>query len=82
MKKVILFAAVFAAFTFASCKKEHDCKCTTTYTPAGGTAGTPSTTTTHYDKISNKQAKTLCQSSKTTDDFGNVSNETCELEKD
>ncbi|MFT6715525.1 MAG: hypothetical protein ACJA0Q_000152 [Saprospiraceae bacterium] len=30
MKKVLLFAAVLGAISFTSCKKDHDCTCTST----------------------------------------------------
>jgi len=31
MKKLLLFVAVVTAFSFASCKKDHTCTCTTAY---------------------------------------------------
>jgi hypothetical protein len=37
MKKVILFVAVVSAFSFASCKKDHVCTCTTVYVSGGQT---------------------------------------------
>jgi hypothetical protein len=44
MKKVILFAAVVSAFSFASCKKDHTCTCTDT-----NTSTTSWTTVKNYD---------------------------------
>ena len=38
MKKVLLFGAVVAAFTFASCAKDRTCTCTTTNTAPGSVA--------------------------------------------
>jgi len=37
MKKVILFVVVISAFSFASCKKDRVCTCTTVTVAAGQT---------------------------------------------
>lgn len=79
MKKVILFAAVLSAFTFASCKKEHDCKCSTTSTFAGSTSPATTTTVTYKD-VTKRNAKTLCVSSTETDADGRVTTSTCSLD--
>ncbi len=50
MKKVLLFSAVIAAFTFASCAKDRTCTCTTTSTVPGSTATTDITTFTKSHK--------------------------------
>ena len=79
MKKVILFAAVTTAFTFASCKKEHDCKCSSTTTFGGSTSAAVETTVTYKD-VTKKNAKTLCVSTTKTDASGSVTTNTCTLD--
>lgn len=79
MKKVILFAAVVSAISFASCKKEHDCKCTSTTSFAGSTSA-PEVTTTTYKDVTKRNAKTLCVSSTTTDPNGAVTTAECTVE--
>jgi hypothetical protein len=78
MKKVILFAAVATAFSFASCKKEHDCRCT--YTTTFGGVSTTSTSTETYKDVTKKNAKTLCVSSTSTSDNGVVTTSSCTVE--
>jgi hypothetical protein len=51
MKKTITLITVLIAFSFASCKKEHDCVCTSTF-------GTEVTTSI---KATKKKAKTKCE---------------------
>ena len=58
MKKVILFIAVISAFSFASCKKDHVCTCTYTYTSGGFT--TTSTDVTTYTDSKKNQALSHC----------------------
>ena len=53
MKKVLLFAAVLSAFSFASCKKDYTCTCSYS---VGGTTVSGSTTI-HNTK---KKAKDAC----------------------
>jgi hypothetical protein len=78
MKKVILFAAVVSAFSLASCKKERDCKCTTTTTYAGSSvSGTANTT---YKDVTKKQAKMNCISYTRTGDNGQVTTYDCKLD--
>lgn len=61
MKKVMLFVAVVAAFSFASCKKDRTCTCKyDTGTPNAGT-----TAFTYTIKSTKSKAKSLC-------DFYNV----------
>ncbi len=55
MKKVFLFAAVITAFSFASCKKDYTCTCTST--AASGAAGITTSTTIHDTK---SKATTAC----------------------
>jgi hypothetical protein len=78
MKKITLFVAVLAAFTFASCKKDRVCTCTT-----AATSGNSTDKTTYY-KVKKKDARLYCVGSQTeyTDSSGNVSTgnkTTCEL---
>ena len=56
MKKVLLFVAVVAAFSFASCKKDRVCTCTTTSTAPGSTSTTSVTTITKAKKGDAKKA--------------------------
>ena len=56
MKKVLLFVAVVVAISFASCKKDRVCTCTTTY---GSTSSTDVTT---YIKSLKKDAREKCMS--------------------
>jgi len=59
MKKVILFIAVVSAFSFASCKKDRVCTCTTSYTSGGQTTtGDPQITT--YTKAKKGDAMAHC----------------------
>ena len=37
MKKLLLSVAVISAFSFASCKKDHTCTCTTTHSDGSPT---------------------------------------------
>jgi hypothetical protein len=59
MKKITLLAAVIAAFTFASCKKDYTCECTAT---SGGVSVSASTTI----KDTKKKAKDACTAKNTT----------------
>lgn len=73
MKKVLLFTAVLAGMSFASCKKDHTCTCTTT---ANGVAGTPSVTT--FTKSTKSSARANCLSY-TEVDNGVTYETTCDL---
>lgn len=53
MKKITLLAAVIAAFTFTSCKKDYTCECSVT---SNGLTVTGSTTI----KDTKKKAKDAC----------------------
>ncbi len=73
MKKVLLFVAVVSAASFASCKKDRVCSCTTTYP---GYIGTPEVTT--YVKSKKAAARANCLSYTTTSGSV-VSTTTCTL---
>lgn len=78
MKKVILFATAVIAISMASCVKERECECKSTYTPAGGTAAT-TTTVYIYKDVTKRQAKMNCISSTYTDAAAGTHTEDCEL---
>jgi hypothetical protein len=56
MKKITLLAVAFVAITFASCKKDRVCTCTTV-----PTSGTTSVSETTYFKAKKSDARLLCQ---------------------
>jgi len=56
MKKV-LFIAILAVISLASCKKDRTCTCTTTSTAAGSTT---TTVVTDYPKSKKSAAKMAC----------------------
>jgi hypothetical protein len=60
-----------------SCKKEHTCTCTSTYT-SGGVSSTATTSITYKD-VTKRNAKTLCVSSTQTDAAGGVTTDDCKL---
>ena len=70
MKKVLLFVAVVSAASFASCKKDRVCTCTSTFTPAGGGSATTSTQVTTYTKAKKGDARSHCLSGTSTDASG------------
>jgi len=77
MKKITLLAATLVAITFASCKKDRVCTCTTT--PTSGTAYT--TKTTYFD-AKKKDARLYCIGSQedVTAPIASTGNKTtCEL---
>jgi outer membrane protein assembly factor BamE (lipoprotein component of BamABCDE complex) len=78
MKKITLCVAVLTAFTFASCKKDRVCTCTT-----ASSSGNSIDKTTYY-KVKKKDAQLYCIGSQSeyTDSSGNVFTDdktTCEL---
>ena len=74
MKKVLLFVAVVTAFSFASCRKDYTCVCTTTYAN-----GAPSTTDSTFKfKTTKKKAKTICDVYESSDSYSTT---TCEATK-
>lgn len=75
MKKNFLFIAVIAAFSFASCKKDHTCTCTWTSTDPSSTASTQVFTIVDAKK---GDAKKACIS-KTEIDGSYTETTTCEL---
>jgi hypothetical protein len=78
MKKVILFATILSAVSFTSCVKERDCTCTSTYTPAGGSAISTTQVYTYKD-VTKRQAKNNCISMTYTDAAAGVHTEDCKL---
>ena len=79
MKKLFICVAVISAFSFASCKKDHTCTCTSTSTIPGSTANTQVTTIIDAKK---GDAKKMCIDRTSTYTSGGVSYTstfTCEL---
>ena len=74
MKK-ILFIAIVAVASLASCKKDRVCTCTDTSSASGSTASTYVIT---YTKSSKKTAKANCLSTTTVSD-GVTYTSNCEL---
>lgn len=74
MKKVLLFVAVIAAFSFASCKKDHVCTCTNSVN--GVASSTPDVIT--YTKSTKAAARANCLSGSQTSGSTTFSR-TCEL---
>ena len=68
MKKITLLAAAFVAITFASCKKDRTCSCTTTdvSTDLTGTTTDVSSKKTVIAKASKSTARVNCLSFTTT----------------
>jgi hypothetical protein len=75
MKKILLFAAVISAFSFASCKKDHTCTCVTTGNYPGATSSTDVTT---YTKSKKADARANCLSTSTVY-MGYTTTQTCTL---
>jgi hypothetical protein len=65
MKKIAILSIAFVAITFASCKKERTCTCSTISNEPGSVS---SEKTIVYKKISKKDAKAACMSLKVTPD--------------
>ena len=76
MKKTLLFVAVVAAASFASCKKDRVCTCTSSYT--GQTTPSDPVVTTYPDS-KKSAARSHCLSSTTTSSSGVVTTNSCEL---
>jgi hypothetical protein len=77
MKKITLLAITVIAISFASCKKDRVCTCTTT--PTSGTAVTTETT---YFEVKKKDARLYCigsQTNQTAPVSNTGSKTTCEL---
>jgi len=70
MKKLTLLAAVVIAASFASCKKDYTCSCTTTVT------GIPPLTASTTIKETKKKAKEACEKGTQTNAAGSVK---CEI---
>jgi hypothetical protein len=77
MKKITLLAVAFVAISFASCKKDRVCTCTTT-TPAG-----TSVDKTTYFEAKKKDARLFCIGNQTETTAGGSTvtgnKTTCEL---
>ena len=77
MKKITLIAIAFSAITFASCKKDYTCTCTT--------SGSSTASVTKIIGVSKKAATANCVSTtKTTTSNGSTGSaqvETCTLSK-
>lgn len=71
MKKISILAIAFVAISFASCKKDYTCTCTTT---GGGSSVTT------LVGVSKKTAKANCVST-TISAMGYAETETCTLSK-
>jgi len=63
MKKIILLAIAFVAFSISSCKKDFVCECTTTYTSSSGNVTTDTDDNVTYRDVKKGEAKSLCQKS-------------------
>ena len=77
MKKVLLFVAVVTAASFASCKKDRTCTCTSS---TNGSAGTPQVTV--YNDAKKGDARAACLNTTTTTTVGSTTYTTvttCEL---
>jgi len=66
MKKITLLTVVLAAMSFASCKKDYTCECTTT---AAGITSTASVTI----NDTKKNAKSACDAKASSASVGGVS---------
>lgn len=78
MKKLTILAVAALAISFASCKKDHTCTCTTVTTFTGGS--TTGTSTWTILKAKKGDARAACLSTKSTDATSNSTTErTCTL---
>ena len=75
MKKVLLFGAVVAAFTFASCAKDRTCTCVNTSTAPGSVSTTDIIT---FTKAKKGDARYFCMS-ETSTTGGYTDTRTCTL---
>lgn len=65
MKKIILFASVISAFSFASCKKDRVCTCVYTTNPGGSTYTDVKT----YTKAKKGDAMSHCLNGSSTSEY-------------
>ena len=82
MKKGLLFVAVVSAFSFASCKKDHTCTCTSVTTPSGGGSATTTVSTTIYNDAKKGDARAKCLNHTYDGSYGSITYQTvvtCEL---
>ena len=77
MKKVLL-VAVAGLFVLASCKKDRQCECTTTYADGSTQVDTDLTT---YKKVTKRLMKTNldCVDIETVDSDGDTYKQECEI---
>ena len=59
-------AACVGLISLTSCKKDHVCECTSTYTNSNGTVTTNPVDNVTYKDVKKGDAKTLCQKSTST----------------
>lgn len=79
MKKVTLLAVAVLALSFASCKKDRTCTCTTTYSGGGASVSGGSSVVKHK-KITKSQGKAVCHDTESTDSSnGTTMTESCSL---
>lgn len=78
MKKGLLFVAVISAFSFASCKKDLTCTCTTVSTPTGGGTAITNVSTVTFTKATKAAGRANClNETYTGSNYTSVT--TCEL---
>ncbi len=63
MKKITILSIALVALSFASCKKDRTCKCTTTDNSPGATTSEYQVV---YKKVTKGQAKSACMSLQVT----------------
>jgi hypothetical protein len=66
MKKILLLTACVGLISLTSCKKDHVCECTNTYTNSNGNVTTDPVANVTYKDVKNGDAKSLCQKSTST----------------
>ena len=72
MKKFTILAIAALAISFASCKKDRTCTCTTTYASGGGTH----TEVTVYKKAKKHDVRGMCVGESGTDTYSPGSSST------
>lgn len=79
MKKVTLLAVAVLAISFASCKKDRTCTCSTTYS-GGNSSITGGSSVVKHKKITKGQGKAVCHDTESTDSSSGVTETTsCSL---
>lgn len=77
MKKITILAIAAVAISFASCKKDRVCSCTTT--TAGGSTSVSSTSEVTYTKATKADATHRCASGKQDNGNGTTTTYDCKL---